>query len=89
MVSWVKDGETLLAVPVPVTLRILIERREHYGQDGFNIVADQVAEIFVVPEVKCSLGHLRRKSAILSTNSTNRAAHLEMRAGNRFGQLIE
>jgi hypothetical protein len=46
------------ALPVPVSLRVLIQRREHDGQNDFNVVADKVTEILVVPEVECSLGNL-------------------------------
>jgi hypothetical protein len=60
-----QDGK---AVPVPMTFRILVERREHYRQDGFDVVADQVAEVFVVPEVERSLGDLALQSAMLQMN---------------------
>ena len=38
-------------IPIPVALRVLVQRGEHDRQDGPNIVANKVAEIFVVPEV--------------------------------------
>jgi len=37
--------------PIPVALRVFIERSEHNGKNGFHIVAHEVAEIFVVPEI--------------------------------------
>ena len=37
--------------PVPVALGVLVERGEHNGKNGFHIVAYEVAEIFVVPEI--------------------------------------
>jgi hypothetical protein len=41
-----------------VALGILVQRRKHYGQDYFHVVADEVAEIFIVPEVESTLSHL-------------------------------
>ena len=46
------------AIPIPVTLRVLVKRREHDWQDHINIVADQITEVLVVPKVKRSLGDL-------------------------------
>lgn len=45
-------------VPVPVTLRVFVQWGEHNGQDDFDVVANKVAEVLVVPEVQCSLGDL-------------------------------
>jgi len=42
-----------------MTLRVLVERREHNRQDNLDIVADEIAEILVVPEVEGSLGNLK------------------------------
>jgi hypothetical protein len=42
-----------------MTLRVLIERCEHNRQDNLHIVANQVAKVFVVPEVQCALGDLK------------------------------
>ena len=44
--------------PVPVTFRVFVEWLEHDGQYRLNVVADEIAEILVVPEVKCALGYL-------------------------------
>ncbi len=44
--------------PVPVTLGVLVERGKHDGQDDFDIIADQVAEVLVVPEVERPFGDL-------------------------------
>jgi len=41
-----------------VALGILIERREHDWENDLHIVADEVTEILVVPEIKRPLGHL-------------------------------
>jgi hypothetical protein len=46
------------AIPVPVALRVLIQRRKHNRQNDVDIVADQIAEVLVVPEVERSLGDL-------------------------------
>lgn len=45
------SNDRCLNVPVPVTFRVLIEWLKHDWQDDFDIVADEVAEVFVVPEV--------------------------------------
>jgi len=45
-------------VPVPVTLRVLIEGRKHNGEDNLHIITDKVAEVLVVPEIKGSFGNL-------------------------------
>jgi len=47
---------------VPMSLRILIERSEHYGQDHLNIITDKITEIFIVPEVQRAFGDLPRVS---------------------------
>jgi hypothetical protein len=76
------------SVPVPMAFRVFVEGREHDRQYSLYIVAYQITEIFVVPEVECSLGHLTLKSAhvhrVVSPN-----AHLKMRAGHGFCQLVE
>ena len=41
-----------------MTLRVLVKRREHDRQDDVDIVADQIAEVLVVPKVKRSLSDL-------------------------------
>ena len=46
-------------LPIPVSLRVLIERREHDRQDDVDVVADEVAEVLVVPEVERSFRDLR------------------------------
>ena len=38
-------------LPVPVAFRVFVEGLEHDWEDDFDIVADEVAEVFVVPEV--------------------------------------
>ena len=45
-------------VPIPMAFRVLVKWREHNWQYSLHIVANQVAEVFVVPEVECSLRHL-------------------------------
>lgn len=48
------SGEDLVFeshIPVPMPLGVFVERCEHDGQDGFYIIADEVTEILVVPEV--------------------------------------
>jgi len=41
-----------------MTLGVLIKRCKHDGKDGVDIVANEVAEILVVPEVECSFSDL-------------------------------
>lgn len=38
-------------IPIPMALGVFVQRRKHDGQDSFNVVADQVAEIFVIPKI--------------------------------------
>lgn len=44
--------------PVPVSIRVDVQRREDEGQDGVDIFADEVDDVLVVPVVESSLGHL-------------------------------
>ena len=39
-------------IPIPMALRVFVQRSEHDRQDNFDIVADEVAKVFVVPEVE-------------------------------------
>ena len=41
---------------------ILVKRREHDGQDSLDIVADKIAKVLIVPEVKCTFRHLEAVS---------------------------
>lgn len=45
-------------LPVPMSLGVLVERCEHDGKDDINVVADQVAEILIIPEIESPLGNL-------------------------------
>jgi len=45
-------------LPVPVTLGVLIQGRKHDRENDVDIVADQIAEVLVIPEIKSSLGNL-------------------------------
>lgn len=47
-------------LPVPMAFRILVQRREHDREDDFHVIADEIAEIFIVPKVKSPLRHLQR-----------------------------
>lgn len=68
-------------LPIPVTFGILVQRRKHDGEDNFHIVADEIAEVLIVPEVKSPLGHLYSSSQ-WSSREVIWVIHLEMRAGN-------
>lgn len=41
-----------------MALGVFVERREHDGKDCLHIVAHEVAEILVVPEVQSPFGDL-------------------------------
>lgn len=41
-----------------MTLGVLVKGREHDREDNLHVVADEIAEILVVPEVKGPLGNL-------------------------------
>lgn len=45
-------------LPIPMAFRVLVERCEHDREDDFNIVADKVAKVFVVPEIESTLCNL-------------------------------
>ena len=45
-------------IPIPMALRVFVQRSEHDRQDNFNIIADEVAKVFIVPEVERTLGDL-------------------------------
>jgi hypothetical protein len=41
-----------------MSLGVFVQRSEHNREDGFHIIADEIAEIFVVPEIEGTLGNL-------------------------------
>ena len=45
-------------VPIPMAFGVLVEWREHDGQDDIDVVANEVAEVLVVPEVEGAFRHL-------------------------------
>lgn len=45
-----------------MSLGILIERSKHNGQNNLHIVADQIAEVLVVPEVKSTFCDLEMRA---------------------------
>ena len=46
-------------LPVPMTLGVLVERCEHDWENDLNIIADQVTEVLVVPEIQGSFCDLK------------------------------
>ena len=42
-----------------MTLRVFVEWCKHNGEDNLDIVRDQVAKVFVVPEIQGSLSDLQ------------------------------
>lgn len=73
-----------------MTLRVLKQRREHDRQNHFDIIADEVAKVFVIPEIQGTLGDLAKVLAV-EGNSWKRGSmtNLEVRTGNTLGQLVE
>jgi hypothetical protein len=51
-------------LPIPMALRVLVKGREHYWEYRLDIIAYQIAEVFIVPEIKGSLGNLTLKSVV-------------------------
>lgn len=45
-------------LPVPMSFRIFVQGRKHDRQYHLDIVANQIAKVFVVPEVECAFGDL-------------------------------
>lgn len=73
-----------------MTLRVLIQRRKHNRKDGFHIVAHEVAEVLVVPEVKRAFSNLSsRVSVAVTTVAMPIGTDLEVRARHGLGQLSE
>jgi hypothetical protein len=49
-------------IPVPMTLRVLVQWRKHDRKDHFHVVADKIAEVLIIPEVERSLRNLNGQS---------------------------
>jgi hypothetical protein len=49
-------------LPIPVPFGILVKRCKHNGQNSLDIVADKIAEVLIIPEVKCTFRHLEAVS---------------------------
>jgi hypothetical protein len=64
-----------------MALRVLVQRSEHDRQDDFNVVANKVAEVFVVPEVKRTFGDLCQKLVCIN-KSKQECTNLEMGTGH-------
>lgn len=50
-------------LPIPMAFWVLVKWGEHDRQDNLNIIADQVAEVLVVPEVESTLGYLEMRTS--------------------------
>jgi len=61
-------------------LGVLVERREHDWEYDFDIVADQIAEVLVVPKVECPFGNLEVRAC-------NRLGQLVEEGLLDFGEL--
>jgi hypothetical protein len=43
---------------IPMSLGVFVERSEHDRENSFHIITDEIAEIFIVPEIEGTLGNL-------------------------------
>ena len=46
-------------VPIPVAFGVLVQRCEHDWQDGLDVLADEIAEVLVIPEIERSFRYLK------------------------------
>lgn len=62
---------------------VLIKRSEHNWQYHFNIVANEIAEVLIVPKIQCAFSNLQ---STISKPASARAqdAYLEMRTRDRL-----
>jgi hypothetical protein len=72
-----------------VAFRVLIQGCEHDGQYSLNIVANQIAEVLIIPEVQGTFGDLAAGVSSRLSGVQTSATHLEMGTGHGFCQLIE
>lgn len=72
-----------------MAFRVLIERLKHYWQDDFYVVANKIAEILIVPEVKRSFCHLQYSSVSTCLRERSDEPYLEMWTCDRFCKLVE
>lgn len=63
-----------------MAFRVLVQWRKHDGKNNVHIVADQVAEVLVVPKVESSLGNLE-------VGACNRFGQLMEQRFLNFGKL--
>ena len=76
--------------PIPMSFRIFIKGLEHDGQDHFHVVADKIAEVFIVPKIQCSLRNLEWVYVnLLFIITLVLKTDLKMRASNRLRQLLK
>lgn len=64
-----------------MALRVFVQGSEHDRQDNFNVIADEVAKVFVVPEVERTFGDLC-KWLVAIRESKQESTNLEMRTGH-------
>jgi hypothetical protein len=58
MLDWHTSLVRVGNIPIPVALRVLIQGSKHDRQYDLDVIANQIAEVLVVPEVQRSLSDL-------------------------------
>lgn len=61
--SFIRAEASFKYVPIPMAFGVLIQWSKHDGKNNLHIVAYEVAEVFVVPEVQCALGDLEVRTS--------------------------
>ena len=46
-----------------MALGVLVQGRKHDRQYGLDIITDEVAEVFIIPEIQCSFGNLEMRAS--------------------------
>ena len=60
-----RGSQIIINLPVPMALGVLIQRREHNRQNDLHVVANEVTEVFIVPEIERSFRDLDEQLALL------------------------
>lgn len=50
------------SLPVPMSLRVLVQRGEHDRKNDFDVIANEIAEVLIVPKVQCPLCNLEMRA---------------------------
>jgi len=57
------------SILVPMRFRIFVQRWKHNRQDDDRIIANQWHDIFVIPIVECTFGHLTNHISLMQTHN--------------------